>query len=149
VERAEPTLGQPDLTKDKTKFLAAIRGRIFAFLASWAGGQWEEAVDALDAFARREPEDREGKPWTAERLEESMAQYTVDHHGPMLNPEGRNLRHTYAKPKQGDENILAIQQMLVDEDAANDWVAEFEVDLETSREYSEPIMDMVYLGLFR
>jgi hypothetical protein len=149
VERAEPILGQPDLTTDKTKFLAAIRGRIFAFLASWASGQWKEAVDALDAFARREPEDGEGKPWTAERLEEAMAQYTEEHHGPMLNPEGRNLRHTYAKPKQGDENILAIQQMLVDEDAANDWVAEFEVDLEASRVCSEPIMDMVYLGLLR
>jgi hypothetical protein len=149
ADRAEPAIAPLDITKDKTKLLAAARGMIFAFLASWAGGQWEDAVDELDAFARREPEDGEGRPWTAERLEEAMAQYITDHQGPMLNPEGRNLRHTYANPKQGDENILVIQQMLVDEDAANDWAAEFEVDLGASREYSEPIMDMVYLGLFR
>jgi hypothetical protein len=149
VEHAEPTLEPPDITKDKTKFLAAIRGRTFAFLASWADGQWEEAIDALDAFARREPEDGDGRPWTSDRLEEAMGQYTMDHKGPLLNPEGRNLRHTYAKPKHGDENILIVQQMLVDEDMANDWAAEFEVDLKSSCEHGEPIMDMIYLGLFR
>jgi len=78
-----------------------------------------------------------------------MAQYATDHVGPLLNPEGRNLRHTYSGPKQGDENILAVQQMLVDQDASNDWVAEFEVDLGASRDYCEPIMDLVYLGAFR
>jgi len=149
TEVVEPVRQAVDITKDATKFLANIRARLFVFLSSLAGGHWEEAVEALDAFARREPVDGEGEPWTAERLESLMAQYLKDHSGPLLNPEGRNLRHTYSKPKPDDTGKLLIQQMLVDEDSANDWVLEVEVDLEASREYQEPILDLNHLGVFR
>jgi hypothetical protein len=39
--------------------------------------------------------------------------------------------------------------MLVDEDSANDWVLDVEIDLDASREYQEPIMDLNYMGEFR
>jgi hypothetical protein len=149
VESDEPIIKPHDLTKDGPKFLAAARARIFTFLASLAGSHWEEAVESLDAFCRREPEDGEGLPWTPERLEQLTSQYHQDHQGPRLDPEGRNLRHTYSRPKPEDDNILIVQQMLVDEDSANDWAAEFEIDLAASREYNEPIMDLTYIGLFR
>ncbi|MCL1908619.1 MAG: DUF3516 domain-containing protein [Holophagaceae bacterium] len=149
METAEPTIVPQDVTKDESKFIANIRARIFTLLASLAGSQWEDAIEALDAFGRREPEDGEGRPWTSVRLEELMTQYLKEHAGPLLNPEGRNLRHTYSSQKPENGNILLVQQMLVDEDSINDWVAEFEVDLDASREYREPIMDMVYLGIFR
>ena len=148
AETAEPTRKPQDLTMDRAKFLAGIRARIFTFLASLAGGHWEEAVESLDAFARREPEDREGSPWTPERLEQLMVQYRQDHQGPRLDPEGRNLRHTYSSLKPDDKNILVVQQMLVDENAANDWVVEFETDLEASRKFIEPIMDLAYMGVY-
>ena len=142
AETREPEIKPHDLTKDRPKFLAAIRARIFNFMASLAGANWEEAIEALDAFARREPVDGEGAPWTPERLEELMAQYLKDHIGPLLNPEGRNLRHTYSSVKPDDKNILLVQQMLVDEELNNDWALEFEVDMEASRQYNEPIMDL-------
>jgi len=148
VETAAPTLKPQDLTADRAKFLAGIRARIFTFLASLAGGHWEEAVESLDAFARREPEDREGSPWTPERLEQLMTQYRQNHQGPRLDPEGRNLRHTYSSLKPDDKNILVVQQMLVDENAANDWVVEFETDLDASRKFIEPIMDLAYMGAY-
>ncbi|MDR1841950.1 MAG: DUF3516 domain-containing protein [Holophagales bacterium] len=148
AETAEPTRKPQDLTMDRAKLLAGIRARIFTFLASLAGGHWEEAVESLDAFARREPEDREGSPWTPERLEQLMVQYRQDHQGPRLDPEGRNLRHTYSSLKPDDKNILVVQQMLVDENAANDWVVEFETDLEASRKFIEPIMDLAYMGVY-
>ena len=65
------------------------------------------------------------------------------------DPEGRNLRHTYSSLKPDDENTMTVQQMLVDEGLTNDWVAEFEIDLGASREYNEPVMDLVYMGVFR
>jgi hypothetical protein len=149
VENEEPVIKPHDLTKDKPKFLAAVRARIFTFLASLVGNHWDEAVESLDAFCLREPEDGEGAAWTPERLEQLMLQYHQDHQGPRLDPEGRNLRHTYSKLKLEDENILIVQQMLVDEDSVNDWAAEFEIDLNASREYNEPIMDLIYIGVFR
>jgi hypothetical protein len=149
VEAAEPARQAVDITKDARKFLAGVRARLFMFIASLAGGHWEEAAEALDAFARREPIDGEGEPWTAERLESLMAQYLKDHRGPALNPEGRNLRHTYSRSKPDEPARLLVQQMLIDEDSANDWVLDVEVDLDASREYQEPIMDLNYMGVLR
>jgi hypothetical protein len=149
MEAVEPQRVAQDLTKDRAKFLAAVRARLFVFMASLSGGHWEEAVEALDAFARREPVDGGGEPWTAGRLEGLMTQYLQEHKGPLLDPEGRNLRHTYADPRPEGKGVLLVQQMLVDQDSINDWVLEVEVDLEASREHQEPVMDLNYMGLFR
>jgi hypothetical protein len=148
-EAAEPVREAQDLTADRPRFLASVRARVFVFVASLSGGHWDQAAEALDAYARREPLDGEGEPWTAGRLEGLMAQYLQDHKGPLLDPEGRNLRHTYSSPKPDDKGILVVQQMLVDHDAVNDWVLEFEIDLRASREYQEPVMDLNYMGELR
>ena len=44
------------------------------------------------------------------------------------------------------ENMSATQQMLVDPEGHNDWVAEFEVDLEASRKSGEPAMRLLRIG---
>jgi len=41
-----------------------------------------------------------------------------------------------------------VQQMLVDPDAHNDWVAEFEVDLAESRKLDEPCLQLRRIGPF-
>jgi len=40
-----------------------------------------------------------------------------------------------------------VQQMLVDPEAYNDWVAEFEVYLPQCRERGEPVLHLVRVGL--
>ena len=60
-------------------------------------------------------------------------------------PEGRNLRHTYVVP-DSETKTWRVQQMLVDPDDNNDWVAEFEVDLAKSRETAEPVLRLVRLA---
>ena len=45
-----------------------------------------------------------------------------------------------------DKRTWRVQQMLVDPEEHNDWVAEFEVDLARSRETSEPVLRLVKLG---
>jgi hypothetical protein len=45
-----------------------------------------------------------------------------------------------------DERGWRVQQMLVDPEGHNDWVAEFEVDLARSREAAEPVLRLVTLG---
>ena len=137
-----------DITRDKKTFTAAIRARIFSFLRSLTTGDWEPAALALDDLARRAPLDAEGQPWTAERLAALTTEYLAGHHELRLDPEGRNLRHTYVKPTEDGKDFI-VQQMLVDPDEANDWVAEFQVDLNASREFSEPVLDLMRLGPFR
>ncbi len=123
-----------DITRDKKRFLAAIRTRVFTFLRAWSIGDSEAALAALDT-----PEDGEGVSWTAERLKAALEGYLNEHERLRLDPEARNLRHTYAEPSE-DETTWSVQQMLVDPDMYNDWVAEFVVDLGASRQADEPVL---------
>jgi hypothetical protein len=124
----------PDVTADAKAFIAAIRTRVFAFLRSWSIGDDEAAFDLLD-FER----DSRGEPWTAERLRSARGAFVKEHRSLRLDPEARNLRHTHVKPAP-EERSWKIEQMLVDVEGLNDWVAEWEVDLAASREEGEPIL---------
>lgn len=139
-----------DITRDKKSFTAALRNRIFTFLRSLTLGEFDEAVAQLaeDAMAAEFPWDADSEPWTAVRLKGLMEAYRAGHGTLRLDPEGRNLRHTYVVPDDGAKT-WRIQQMLVDPEAVNDWVAEYEVDLEASREEGRPVMDLLRLGAFR
>ncbi|MDP2877890.1 MAG: DUF3516 domain-containing protein, partial [Holophaga sp.] len=138
----------PDITRDRKTFTAALRARIFSLFRHLVSGDWEAAVALLDDLARRAPQDAEGQPWTEDRLASLTADYLAGHGELRLDPEGRNLRHTYVKPTEDGKNLI-VQQMLVDPDETNDWVAEFEVDLAASREFEEPVLDLLRLGSYR
>jgi CHASE3 domain sensor protein len=45
-----------------------------------------------------------------------------------------------------DKRVWRIQQMLVDPEEHNDWVAEFEVDLAASRAAGEPAIELRRIG---
>ncbi|HVO12921.1 MAG TPA: DUF3516 domain-containing protein [Vicinamibacteria bacterium] len=129
-----------DVTRDTKAFTAAVRTRAFSFLRAWSVGKDEAALDAIDS-----PADGEGQPWTGERLKAMREAYRAEHDGPRLDPEARNLRHTYVKPRDGKAAWL-VQQMLVDAEGHNDWVLELEVDLGGSREVGEPVLKLLRLG---
>ena len=154
--RAEENLAMPgaeaaarDVTRDRKAFQAAIRTRIFAFLHCLSSGEWEEAVQVLEEAAGGTAKDGEEDAWTQERLKALVTCYLTTHRGPRLDPEGRNSRHTYIQLKAEDPGILRVQQMLVDSEEDNDWVVEFEVDLQASRETSQPVMGLMRLGEYR
>ena len=122
-------------------FTAAIRTRAFAFLRAWSIGSDEAALQVIGS-----PADGNGEPWTIERLRAAREAYRVEHvAGLRLDPEARNLRHTYVKPAD-DGTTWRVQQMLVDREGLNDWVAELEVDLAASREVGEPVLRLLRLG---
>jgi hypothetical protein len=70
--------------------------------------------------------------------------YLVEHRGLRLDPEARNLRHTHVKPSD-DGVSWRVEQMLVDPEGLNDWVAELDVDLAASRKAGEPVLRLVRL----
>jgi hypothetical protein len=85
------------------------------------------------------------QPWTAERLRAAMEAYELEHEHICLDPNARNARHTYVVSSE-DKKSWRVQQMLVDPEEANDWVAEFEVDLAQSRTLGEPILQLRRIG---
>ena len=129
-----------DITRDVKGFTAAIRNRIFTFLRGVAMGDYEPAISGLNSTV-----DAEDQPWTAARLEKIMETYHADHDHICLDPNARNARHTYVLPAE-DKKTWRVQQMLVDPEEHNDWVAEFEVDLAGSRSLGEPMMRLRRMG---
>lgn len=146
-----------DLTRDVKAFTAAIRNRIFTFLRGLMNREFEAALGVLGALpdSQRRGEAESGTalgetpteqaPWTTERLQQALDAYLADHTHLLLTPEARNLRHTYVTPSE-DQKTWRVQQMLVDPDGHNDWVAEFTVDLAASRQAGEPVLQLLRLG---
>jgi len=127
---------EKDVTRDTKAFTAAIRQRLFTFLRGLVNEDFEAALAGLDS-----PNDADGQSWTAERLTQALDAYYADHERICLDPEARNLRHTYVVPSE-DKKTWHVQQMLVDPEGHNDWVAEFAVDLAASRQAGEPVMSL-------
>jgi hypothetical protein len=129
-----------DVTRDPKAFTAAIRTSVFGLLRCLANGDFETAIQQL-AF----PDDHEGVAWTAARLQAAMDAYIESHAYLRLDPEARNARHAYVVPAE-DKRSWRVQQMLVDPDAHNDWVAEFDVDLAQSRSNESPALRLRRIG---
>jgi superfamily II RNA helicase len=123
-----------DITRDTRQFTSLIRNRIFTFLRGLVNQDFDQAIAGLDF-----PEDAAGQPWTAARLEKALSDFHADHERICLDPNARNLRHTYVQPTE-DKRSWQVQQMVVDPEEHNDWVAEFQVDLAASREADGPVM---------
>jgi len=121
-----------DITRDTKTFTAAVRTVVFTFLRAWSIGGDAAALAALAG-----PADGDGAAWTPERLRAVWDAYRAEHDRLRLDPEARNLRHTHVSPGE-DGRTWKVEQMLVDPEMVNDWVAEFEVDLTASREAGQP-----------
>jgi hypothetical protein len=129
-----------DLTRNQRAFTSAIRTRVFSFLRAWSAGDMAAALGELDGL-----EDESRVDWTADRLARAREDYRAGHERLRLDPEARNLRHTHVEPS-ADGRAWRVQQMLVDPDMDNDWVAEFEVDLDDSRAAGEPVVWLNRIG---
>jgi hypothetical protein len=128
-----------DITRDVKKFTALVRARIFTFISALIKRNFEAAAEAVNVPASGD------SSWTPEQLRQSYESYLSDHSGLCLDPDARNVRHTYVTPFP-EKKIWQVQHMLVDPDKTNDWVAEFEVDLAGSRDRGEPLLRLSKFG---
>jgi hypothetical protein len=134
-----------DITADAKRFIAAIRTRVFTFLRAWSLGRHAAAAAALDALDGQDASGPEVERWPAARLKLELDAYRAEHDGPRLDPEARNIRHTYVDTSP-DEGTWRIQQMLVDAEMHNDWVAEFVVDVAASRSADAAVLRLQRIG---
>jgi hypothetical protein len=110
-----------------------------AYRRALVNGDYDQALETVK-------NDNSGdEPWTVERLRQALDTYHTDHEHLCLDQNARNVRHTYVIPSE-DKRHWRIQQMLVDPEEHNDWVAEFEVDLAQSRATGEPVLQLRRIG---
>ena len=128
-----------DVTLDEAAFTAAIRTRLFAFLRAWSTGADTGALDALASTVSDS-----APPWTVERLAGAREAFRAEHRSLRLDPEARNLRHTQTRPSD-DGATWRVEQMLVDTEGLNDWMAELDVHLSDSREAQAPVLTLLRL----
>jgi hypothetical protein len=131
-----------DITRNTEAFTAAIRTRIFAFLRALAGSDVDTALSTIP-LASETSDSAATSP--SDYVRQALDGYLRDHRRIQLDPAARNRRNTYVLPQE-DPTHLRVQQMLIDPDEANDWVAEFDVDLEKSRAAGEPSLALMRLG---
>jgi superfamily II RNA helicase len=131
---------EQDITRDVKGFTASVRNRIFIVLRGLVIGDFAQAIANLSS-----PEDLDGQVWTPERLQKAVEDFYVEHECICLDPNARNARHTYVVSSE-DKKTWRVQQMLVDPEGHNDWVAEFEVDLVRSRAEGEAFVRLRRLG---
>jgi hypothetical protein len=124
-----------DITRDKKSFTAAIRNRIFTFLRACVNQDYELALETLS--------DRTASD--VHSLAKTVDAYFEAHSQLRLDPEARNVRHTYIK-ESDDKQTWRIDQMLIDREEENDWVAQFEIDIPRSRETEEPWLRFLRIG---
>ena len=100
-----------------------------------------------DGRGRTTPVRAETRPtWTPERVNATLDAYLAEHQAVRFDPEARNARHTHVDATPGVRRLWRVQQMLVDPEMVNDWVAEFDVDLEASRRAQQPVLWLNRLG---
>jgi hypothetical protein len=130
-----------DVTRDRKRFTAAIRARVFMCLRSWSLGDHAGAIAAVDP-----PREGTGdRAWVPDDLKAALEAYRVEH-GPLrFDPEARNLRHTHVADA-AEGGAWLVEQMLIDPEMHNDWVAAFEVDLAESRDAGHPVLRLCRLG---
>ncbi len=129
-----------DITRNRKAFGALVRTEIFRVLRALANDDYEVAIELLNV-----PNDATGTPWSPESFEGRMKAYHEQHQHILLNPEARNIRHTYIKPSD-DHSSWQVQQILVDPEAHNDWILDFNVDLARSRELKKPLLQLNRIG---
>ena len=141
-----------DITRDTKKFTALVRARIFSFMSALVKRDFEAALDGMNQDALSSPP-QEGAAasegvqdtFTPERLGQTLEIYFSGHSGLRLDPDARNIRHTYVTPSP-DKKFWLVQQMVIDPDDLNDWVFEFDVDLAASRASANPVLRLRKFG---
>ncbi len=129
-----------DVTRDVRNFTSLIRARLLPFLRALSQDDFEEAIGALDS-----PLAPEGPTWTASTLKAAIEPYYTDHERIRLDPEARNARHTHIAVSE-DRKFWKVQQVLIDPSDFNDWMVEFEINLEASRTALAPVIRLAVIG---
>src|SRR6185436_443175 len=140
VRPGEGSGEKPDITRSKRSFTTLIRTDLFSILRGLSFRNFDAVMENLDITT-----DAEGQEWTAPRFEQLLMAYYKEHERIQLDPEARNVRHTYVKVSEDGKSWM-VQQTLVDPESHNDWSIDVAVDLGKSRDSGKPHMQLLRIG---
>lgn len=139
TEVAEEQPGSADITLNPREFTASIRNESFHFIKALAAGKYDVVSEVL---LENDPQ----SPWTPQRLQDSLAAYKADHQGPLLDRAARHPQYLVVKTLPGEPGFWQASQTLVDAEGHNDWMLEFRVDVEASREKGKPVLRLLEIA---
>jgi hypothetical protein len=113
-----------------------VRADLHRLLGAVSRRSYEEAA----TLVRRRP----GEEWTPRRLEEAMAPYWAEHSRVDVTPRARRPDNTFLT-EEGPRRHRAVQR-IVDEAGEVDWMIECVVDLETTPDPDEPLVELVRIA---
>lgn len=120
---------------DPAHFRRQLRNHIQMLVTALARGHAGSILSLI------EPDDADGRPWTAERLDALLDAHYQSHGAILLDPEARNARHTVIS-----DDGRAVSQTLIDEDGLNDWAVFLRVDPVKSAEEKAPVVSLERIG---
>jgi superfamily II RNA helicase len=135
VEAAPEHPHDGDVTWDKKAFTIMIRNEVFRFVKCLAQGRYEEAVAILGGDPLSIPSE--------DLLKSKMQAYFEGHDRLLTDQKARSPVYAQVTP---DIKVWMVQQTLVDSDGHNDWVIDFSVDIEASREAAAPVLTLVQIA---
>jgi len=121
-----------DITRDQKKFTLQVRNAIFEFVRALSIGDYERASGFF-------PRDCAGGVWTAADLENLMNPYRAEHGRIRTDSPARGAEHFHRRAEHFSAD-WEIEQVLVDVEGKNDWVAEFGLDFQRSRIEQRPFL---------
>ena len=125
-----------DLAQEPRVLTARVRSELHAVVRALAAADFEAAAAAV----YRDPDD----PWDADRFAAALAPFLDEHERIVFTPDARRAHHTLLKqvaPRRWDAS-----QVLMDPAGDGLWAIEAEIDLESERDPTEPLLRVRRIG---
>jgi superfamily II RNA helicase len=123
--------GPVDITRRKKEFRVLIRNEIFRRIRLLAAGSPDRWPEAWQELAQE-------LGWTMDALQARMAEHTVEHRRILTDQRARGPAHLQLIEESSE--LWRAEQVLVDIDGHNDWLACFEIDLARSRDEGRAVL---------
>lgn len=124
-----------DVTRDQKVFTRLLRNEIHAMIRALATRNFEQVL----ALIRPGKVDSEAQ-WTLAEIEKVLSPYFEEHQKLRTDPASRNPIHTHIRM---GSSFWSIEQILLDEEDANDWSLNLQVDFAASQKEQKPILQLV------
>lgn len=129
AEAASPA----DITRDRRAFTVLIRNAAFRFVRALACRDYETAVTLVETSEN------------ADLLKSKLETFYAEHSRINTDTKARAPQNTVIKAGDNDRS-LRVTQVLHDPDEHNDWVVEFDVNLEVSRTEGRVVLALMRIA---
>ncbi|NOZ85681.1 MAG: DUF3516 domain-containing protein [Deltaproteobacteria bacterium] len=135
------TQGGPSVTEqllaDPRKLAARVRNELYMIQADLNRRDFESACEHI----RQIPDNL----WTPKRMQQEIGPYFGKHSSIILTHEARLPHNTTIREQE--KGLFLVQQKIVDPGGEEDWAVFAKVDLRIEVNESEPLIDLVRIGI--